>query len=81
MKELACNRILLLLGAVALSTFMTPSRISASSPDQASHKVLVCHIPPGNPANMHTISIDQSGVPAHLAHGDYIGTCGSGPQI
>jgi hypothetical protein len=42
-------------------------------------KTTVCHIPPGNPANRHTICIGNPGVPAHLAHGDFIGSCcGSG---
>ena len=40
-------------------------------------KVDVCHIPPGNPSNAHTINIDQSAVDAHLAHGDYLGECGA----
>src|SRR5262245_19201846 len=39
-------------------------------------KTTVCHIPPGNPANAHTICIGNAGVPAHLNnHGDFIGTC------
>ena len=38
-------------------------------------KVTVCHIPPGNPANAHEITIGAPGVPAHLAHGDYLGAC------
>ena len=42
-------------------------------------KVEICHIPPGNPANAHTIVVDDSAVPAHLAHGDYLGECGGGP--
>lgn len=40
-----------------------------------SNKVLVCHIPPGNPANAHTICISPNAVPAHLAHGDVLGEC------
>jgi len=40
-----------------------------------SDKVMVCHLPPGNPANAHTINIDSSAVKAHLAHGDYVGEC------
>jgi len=40
------------------------------------NKVLVCHIPPGNPANAHTICISENGVPAHLAHGCTLGSCG-----
>lgn len=39
------------------------------------HKVLVCHIPPGSPANAHTICISENGVPAHLAHGCVLGSC------
>lgn len=38
-------------------------------------KVLVCHIPPGNLENAHTICIAPEAVPAHLAHGDYLGPC------
>ena len=38
-------------------------------------KTLVCHLPPGNPDNGHDICIDDSAVPAHLAHGDYLGEC------
>ena len=41
-------------------------------------KVAVCHIPPGNPANRHTINVGPAAVNAHLAHGDHIGACGSG---
>jgi hypothetical protein len=38
-------------------------------------KVVVCHVPPGNPENSHTIEVDDSAVPAHLAHGDTEGEC------
>ncbi len=39
-------------------------------------KVDVCHIPPGNPANWHTITVGQPAVNAHVTnHGDMIGTC------
>jgi hypothetical protein len=40
-------------------------------------RVVICHIPPGNPENAHTIIVDDDAVPAHLAHGDYLGRCGS----
>lgn len=40
-------------------------------------KVTICHVPPGNPKNEHTISVAQSAVDAHLAHGDYLGVCKS----
>ncbi|PLX01503.1 MAG: hypothetical protein C0595_14415 [Marinilabiliales bacterium] len=38
-------------------------------------KVLVCHIPPGNVGEAHTICISPNAVAAHLAHGDYLGEC------
>lgn len=38
-------------------------------------KVLVCHAPPGNPENAHTVEVGESAVPAHLAHGDTEGAC------
>jgi len=42
-------------------------------------KTTVCHIPPGNPANAHTICIGNAAVQAHLDHhGDFIGTCSCG---
>ena len=37
----------------------------------------ICHIPPGNPGNNHTISIGIPAVRAHLAHGDIGGSCDS----
>ena len=39
-------------------------------------KIDVCHIPPGNPDNAHTINISDSAWPAHQMHGDYLGECG-----
>jgi hypothetical protein len=41
----------------------------------ASIKVTLCHIPPGNPADAQTITVGHAAVPAHLAHGDYLGEC------
>jgi len=39
-------------------------------------KVFVCHIPPGNPANAHTICVAQPAVKAHSEHhGDAEGAC------
>ena len=43
--------------------------------NQVNQKVIVCHIPPGNPANAHDIEISINALPAHLAHGDYEGGC------
>jgi len=38
----------------------------------------VCHVPPGNPDNAHTICISASALDAHIAHGDYLGACEEG---
>ncbi len=47
------------------------------------HKINICHYPPGNCANLHTIQIDSSALKAHLSHGgasacakDVPGYCG-----
>jgi hypothetical protein len=45
---------------------------------EAKGKALVCHIPPGNPANAHSICVSKHAVPAHEAHGDVLGACGGG---
>lgn len=42
----------------------------------ATDKVAVCHIPPGNPANAHTIVVGEPALSAHLRHGDVLGACG-----
>jgi hypothetical protein len=51
----------------------------SGSGSQGDHKQAVCHIPPGNPDNAHTIVVDDSAVPAHLAHGDTLGPCPEEP--
>ena len=40
-------------------------------------KVLICHVPPGNPDNAHTICISENAVPGHFANhkGDHCGPC------
>jgi hypothetical protein len=39
-------------------------------------KVTICHIPPENPDERHTITIGAPAVAAHVRnHGDYIGAC------
>jgi hypothetical protein len=43
--------------------------------DNLEFQVTLCHIPPGNPGNAQTILVDESAVPAHLAHGDTLGPC------
>ena len=43
-------------------------------------KVLICHIPPGNPANQHDICVSTHAVEAHQTHhGDAVGACSPQP--
>lgn len=43
--------------------------------DSGDKKVTICHVPPGNPDNAHTITVSENALDAHLAHGDYEGPC------
>jgi len=43
--------------------------------DDEHDKVKVCHVPPGEPENAHTIEISESALPSHLDHGDSLGAC------
>ncbi len=44
--------------------------------DDDDKKTTICHIPPGNPSNAHTISVGQRAAEKHMIkHGDTIGSC------
>jgi len=62
----------MLVAALTAMVMTTPTSVQAD-PDG---KVTICHIPPGNPENEHEITVSLSAVPAHLAHGDRLFTCG-----
>ena len=62
----------MLVAALTAMVMTTPTSVQAD-PDG---KVTICHIPPGNPENEHEITVSLSAVPAHLAHGDHLFTCG-----
>lgn len=38
-------------------------------------KVIVCEVPPGNPASRHEICVSKNAVAAHLKNGSYLGSC------
>jgi len=46
-----------------------------SSSSSSVGKEIICHIPPGNVDNAHTITIGKPALRAHLAHGDVAGSC------
>jgi hypothetical protein len=64
--------------AVAAVAFLSISASPALAVSNA-NKVVICHIPPGNPENAHTIVVSEKALPAHLAHGDTEGPCPSYP--
>jgi hypothetical protein len=49
--------------------------ITGVTPADAKSSVCICHYPPGNPDNAHTICVGAPAVKAHLKHGDTIGEC------
>lgn len=68
-----CLRGALALTALAGLVASQPAAVVAGE-----EKVTICHIPPGNPDNAHTIVVGAPAVPAHLDHGDTLGECGGG---
>ncbi len=67
-----------LLPPVALAAcafFAATTMLEASAAAAPAPKVNICHIPPGNPANFHTIKVSENALSAHLAHGDAVGAC------
>jgi hypothetical protein len=66
------------------STTCTVSMCVVDAIDHAhSNKVILCHIPPGNPGNPQQLSISINAVGAHLSGhtGDHLGACYSGCGI
>jgi len=55
--------------------------MSMPEPEPASSagRTTICHIPPGNPDQAHTIRVGAPAVRAHLAHGDRVGECEAAP--
>ena len=66
--RLLINSFLVMFG-MSLILFVLLSVISKAQ------KVEICHIPPGNPQNAHTIDISINALNAHLAHDDFLGAC------
>jgi hypothetical protein len=48
--------------------------VEASSA-QVGETATVCHMPPGNPDNAHTLVVGAGALEGHLGHGDYEGEC------
>jgi hypothetical protein len=46
-----------------------------STAQAGGNKITICHRPPSNPDNFHTITVSESALNAHLSHGDLLGSC------
>lgn len=53
------------------------TQVILAAPD----KVQVCHIPPSDLGNFHTITISEKALDAHLSHGDLPGPCSESEAI
>jgi len=62
-------------GGLTNPNLVKKDRLIGGVSTDVSTKVTLCHVPPGNPANAHTIVVGEAAVPAHLAHGDSLGAC------
>ncbi len=67
--------VLALLGAVTVGPTLAAPGTAYAWGGEKERKVTICHVPPGNPDNAHTITVGASAVRAHLGHGDYLGPC------
>lgn len=56
---------------------------TAGAQEDASGKVTICHVPPGNPANAHTLIVSRQGWEnGHQRHrGDSLGPCGDSGEV
>ena len=68
----------LLLSALITGILLLAITVPAVLAKPPGPKATICHIPPGNPAAAHTITVGERAVPAHLAHGDTLGACSVG---
>ncbi len=73
-KLLALGLAVMLAGACADQPTSPQSAEAPGIAAAAQAKVTVCHIPPGS-ENGQLISVAESSVPAHLAHGDALAVC------
>ncbi|NND44266.1 MAG: hypothetical protein HKN58_03005 [Xanthomonadales bacterium] len=64
------------LGVLLLVLALTPVLLFNPNTAQAGNaKADVCHVPPDNPDNFHTITINANALSAHLGHADLAGAC------
>ena len=77
MKNTMLRGAMLVLGLTAM-VMTTPTSVQADPQE----KVTICHVPPGNPENAHTITVGFPALVAHFANhgGDSFGECEGGGE-
>ena len=62
--------------ATSTTTSTSTTSTSPAVPPVGVDQVVICHIPPGNPGNEHTITVGEPAVDAHVDnHDDTVGPC------
>ncbi|MDD5026770.1 MAG: thrombospondin type 3 repeat-containing protein [Candidatus Peribacteraceae bacterium] len=61
--------------ASSISSLSSSTSSESSSIGSEGEQIVVCHYPPGNRKNVHTLTIDASAWTAHKGHGDRLGAC------
>jgi hypothetical protein len=74
-KRLAIIATVIVLSAALATPWLSTIPATYATGYDDDGKVTICHIPPGNPDNAHTIRVSVNALPAHLAHGDTLGPC------
>jgi hypothetical protein len=73
---------ILISGTAAALLFGSAGVFAAPPPKaQQTHKVYICHVPPGNPNNVRLISISERALKAHEGHGDDYLCYGNGQPV
>jgi len=55
---------------------LSGDELNGATSEDASGKITICHVPPGNPANAHTIVVGAPAWNGHRHHrGDHLGAC------
>ena len=69
------NKTLTLTAFVMVAVVMGLSAFTPAAMAGGPSKVTICHIPPGDPSDLETLTVSTNALPAHLAHGDTLGPC------
>ena len=67
-------KLFLIKAMVTVSLLPLAFSLNSGNKPNNDKKITICHVPPGNPGNMHKITISYNALQTHLDHGDFICT-------